>query len=545
MKTQSKAAKYFQSLTPVLVLNLKNYNRQKLLKDIISGLIVGIISLPLSLALAIASGAPPEVGLITAIMGGGIAALFSGSRFQVSGPTAAFIPIVLKIATDCGPEGFLAAIFLAGIILLIMGFLKLGKLINYISLPIVAGFTAGIAVSIFTGQLADFMGYTGKVPKEFFEKLYFYAVNIGTVNIYSIIIGLACVAIMLVMPKINKKIPGALVAIVFAVLIQVIFKPDIETIGSRFGELQLKFRIRRLDFSKMGIIIMPAVSIALLAAIESLLSAKAADSMTKTLHNPNAELISQGVANISSSLFGGLPVTGAIARTSANIKNGGVTPLSTVVHALFLLFVGLVLMPLATLIPLTALSAVLIVVCKNMVNIKEAKKIMASTRRDIILFFTALALTVIFDLVVAILSGMALALLSVLIQFIIAKSIKRDYRLSVDVKDDGELMTVTVNGALNFITDAKFKLEYQSEAKEVLIDIHNAFDLDLQGYMVIKEVVKRMLSEGRAVKVIGSERSIHCLYRINYDNKDKIDLTDILVEQSMLTFSNGANEKKA
>mgnify|MGYP000906045851 CR=1 FL=1 len=545
MKTQSKAAKYFQCLTPVLVLNLKNYNRHKLLKDIISGLIVGIISLPLSLALAIASGAPPEVGLITAIMGGGIAALFSGSRFQVSGPTAAFIPIVLKIATDCGPEGFLAAIFLAGIILLIMGFLKLGKLINYISLPIVAGFTAGIAVSIFTGQLADFMGYTGKVPKEFFEKLYFYAVNIGTVNIYAIIIGVACVAIMLVMPKINKKIPGALVAIVFAVLIQVIFKPDIETIGSRFGELQLKFRIRRLDFSKMGIIIMPAVSIALLAAIESLLSAKAADSMTKTLHNPNAELISQGVANISSSLFGGLPVTGAIARTSANIKNGGVTPLSTVVHALFLLFVGLVLMPLATLIPLTALSAVLIVVCKNMVNIKEAKKIMASTRRDIILFFTALTLTVIFDLVVAILSGMVLALLSVLIQFIIAKSNKRDYRLSVDVTDDGKLMTVTVNGALNFITDARFKLEYQSEAKEVLIDIHNAFDLDLQGYMVIKEVVKRMLSEGRAVKVIGSERSIHCLYRINYDNKDKIDLTDILVEQSMLTFSNGSNEKKA
>jgi len=538
MKKQSKAAQYIRSFTPQIALSLKEYNKDKLLKDIVAGIIVGIIALPLSLALAIASGAPPEVGLVTAILGGGIAALLSGSRNQVSGPTAAFIPIVLSVALTCGPSGFITAVFLAGIMLCLMGFLKLGKLVNYISLPIIAGFTAGIAVSIFSGQMADFMGYeSSEVPKEFLDKVYYYIEEADSVNFYSILIGVISVAIMLIMPKVSKKIPGALIAIIFAVLINLIFKPDVETIGTRFGELKLSFNLKAPDFSTFTKVIGPSVSIALLAAIESLLSAKAADNMTKTSHNPDAELLSQGVANITSSLFGGLPVTGAIARTSANIKNGGVTPVSTVIHALFILLVGILLMPLAVYIPLTSLSAVLIVVCKNMFNAKEAKKILAATRRDIILFFAALSLTVIFDLVVAIISGMIIAVAGVIYKKYKAKSEGKDSKLSVDVRNSGEITSVSIKGALNFITASKFNADLKTDSKIVIVDLKDTTDLDLQGYMVVVQIVKTMLDEGRSVKVVGNKRCIRYLFKINYSEEENLDLTDILVGQSMLTFN--------
>ncbi|NCA66514.1 MAG: sodium-independent anion transporter [Clostridia bacterium] len=530
---------YFKSLTPMLFISLKNYNKNTFIKDLIAGLIVGIIALPLSLALAIASGAPPVVGLITAIIGGGMAALLSGSRNQVSGPTAAFIPIVLTVAATCGAGGFLTAIFFSGVLLLIMGFLRLGKLINYIALPIIAGFTAGIAVSIFSGQLADFMGYSN-VPKEFIEKIAHYAHEIGTVNPISIILGVVCIAIMLVMPKINKKIPGALIAIIVAVAVKLIFKPNIETIGSRFGELKLNFSLHTFDFSNFSKLIVPIISISLLAAIESLLSAKAADNMTRTTHNPNAELLSQGAANMASALFGGLPVTGAIARTSASIKNGGVTPVATLIHALFIFLIGILLMPYAVHIPLVALASVLIVVCKNMINVREAKKIFAGSPRDVILFFTALSLTVVFDLVVAIGSGMGLALLWVLINFIRAKLNKIPYKPQIAVIENGFTSTIALSGGLNFITDAKFKIkEIATDNPFIIIDVSKAVDLDLQGFMVVEQLVKRMLYDGKeTVKVVGNSRCMRYIAKAEFEEKEKIDLTDILIEeQSTLTFT--------
>ena len=531
--------RYLNCLRPALIKSLNDYNLKIFNKDIISGIIVGIIALPLSLALAIASGAPPEIGLITAIIGGGIAAMLSGSKVQVSGPTAAFIPIVLSIAVSCGPEGFLAAVFLAGAILLVMGFLRLGKLINYISLPIIAGFTSGIAVSIFSSQISDLMGYDyNEVPREFLHKISFYITQVNSVNIYALLIGVICLVIMLVLPRVSKKIPAALVAILFAVAVQRVFMPPISTIGSRFGELQLAFKFRIISFDNLSSLIIPAFSIALLAAIESLLSAKAADNMIKSVHNPNAELISQGAANIATSLFGGLPVTGAIARTSANIKNGGLTPVSAIVHVLTVLIIGLILMPFAVYIPLTALSAVLLIVCKNMLNIKEAKKIIYSTPRDIMLFFTALILTVIFDLVVAILAGMSLALISLMINYIVFRVKKQEYRPQILVEVEEDECIVKFIGTLNFISDSTFKInEIIPTSKHVVIDLYKALDMDIQGYMVIIQLIKIMILNDRCVKVIGNNKCIKYLYNINIGEKDELDLTEILIEQSMLTFN--------
>jgi SulP family sulfate permease len=523
---------YFKGLTPALVLSLKNYNIHTLTKDLIAGLIVGIIALPLSLALAIASGAKPEVGLLTAIIGGGVAALLSGSRNQVSGPTAAFIPIVLSVAATCGPDGFLTAIFFSGVLLVLMGLFKLGKLINYIALPIIAGFTAGIAVSIFTGQLADFMGYTG-VPKEFFDKISFYIEEVSMINPLSLMLGILCVEIMLILPKITKKIPGALIAILFAVMMQILFKMDIATIGSRFGALHLEFKLHAFDFSHFSDLIVPILSIALLAAIESLLSAKAADSMTKTTHNPNAELISQGAANMASSLFGGLPVTGAIARTSASIKNGGQTPVSTIVHALLILLIGVLLMPYAVYIPLTALAAVLIVVCKNMINVKEIRKIFSGSPRDILLFFTALSLTVIFDLVVAIGVGMGIALLWVLMGYLRTKKRKLSYKPHVTVTENGDTATVEIAGGLNFITVPKFRInELNINASHVVIDLRKAIDIDVQGFEVVEHLIKELLLKGKeTIRIAGNLRCMTYLAKSDMQDKTKVDLSGILVEE--------------
>ena len=538
MKNHSKVNNYFKDYIPALILSMKGYNPKKLSKDIISGIIVGIIALPLSLALAIASGAPPEIGLITAVIGGGFAAFLSGSRIQVSGPTAAFIPIVLSIAASCGPSGFLLAIFLAGVLLLAMGFFKLGKLINYISLPIIAGFTTGIAISIFTGQLGDLFGYDySLIPKEFIEKIEFYITNIGSINITAMLMGIGCIVVMVVVSKFSKKIPSALVAILLAVAVKLIFDPNVETIGSRFGELQFKLKMGGIDFGNIVKVIGPAISIALLAAIESLLSAKAADNMTKTIHNPNTELISQGAANIASSLFGGLPVTGAIARTSANIKNGGTTPISTITHAVTLLLIGIFLMPFAVYIPLCSLAAVLIMVCKNMINIKEAKKIFSATPKDMLLFVIAMSLTVIFDLVVAILTGMAVALGLVIINYVKSKIEKKNYKLELVETEMKGRTIIEINGALNFITDTRFKLNYDLLKDFIVFDMNKTFDLDLQGYMVIVNAIKRLTEDGKTVKVIGNKRCIKYLFKINFRDEESIDLTNILVEQSMLEFN--------
>lgn len=537
--SQNKFARYFKGLTPALALSMKGYNIQSLFRDSIAGIVVSIVAIPLSIAFAIASGMPPVVGVTTAIVGGGFAALLSGSKYQITGPTAACIPIILLLSLSYGTAGFLGAIFLAGIMLSLMGLLKLGKLINYISLPIVAGFTAGIGIAIFIGQLGDLLGldYT-LIPKDSIDKVFYYISNIGNINISSLVMGIACIIIMIVLGKISRKLPAALITILIAVAVQLIFKFNIDTIGSRFAELKFEMKITAIEYTLLPKLIKPAFSIALLVAIVSLLSAKAADNITKTVHNPNAELVSQGLGNIASSFFGGLPVTGAIARTTYNIRNGGQTPISSIIQVVSLIIISILILPYAVYIPLTSLAAVLIMVCKNMVNVRDLKKIFASTPRDYILYIVSLVLTITYSLVVAVEIGIIIAFFSIGMHYLVSVIRKYAYKPEIKSYERDNKLVIEIIGALNFFTDSRFKFDYSFDKYDnITIDMNKTHDLDLQGYMVIVQLVKKIFECGKTVTVTGNNRCIKYLLKINYCDDKRLDLTDILVEQSMLTFN--------
>ncbi|MDD4315562.1 MAG: SulP family inorganic anion transporter [Clostridia bacterium] len=404
-----------QRMIPELVLSLQDgYTANKLLKDCIAGIIVGIIALPLSIALAIASGASPAVGLITAIFAGGTAALLGGSKTQISGPTGAFVVIVFGIIAKNGMAGLIMASFMAGIFIIIMGLARFGKLIKYIPLPIITGFTAGIAITIFIGQLNDFLGLGLKnLPAESLHKLAYLFNNIGGISWITVAMGAVALLIIVIVPKFQKILPGPLCAILICTVLNLVLPVKSVTLGDIFGtvNINISFSFGFFDFSLLPSLIVPALTIAFLASVESLLSAVVADSMTSTKHNPNMELIGQGCANIVSSLFGGLPATGAIARTSANIRSGGKTPVAALVHSVVILLLSLFLMPYAKYIPMTVFAAILIVVCYNMLNLKEIKKVLKTTPADIGLMVLTFALTVAFDLVVAILVCTSLSLL--------------------------------------------------------------------------------------------------------------------------------------
>ena len=403
-------------LRPKLFDVMKGYTKAQLLKDIISGIIVAIIALPLSIALAIASGVGPEQGLYTAIIAGFFISFFGGSRVQIGGPTAAFVVIIYGIVAQYGTDGLIVATILAGIILVIMGICHFGSLIKYIPYTITTGFTCGIAVTLFVGQLKDFFGLSIKsVPSEFLDKVIVYAKNIKSVNITAALIGLSAIAIMLIWPKITDKIPGSLVAIIITTAIAYFAKLPINTIGSVYGELNSSFPAFHVPSISMNLIqkmLSPAFTIAVLAAIESLLSAVVSDGMIGDTHKSNAELIGQGLGNIFSGLFGGSPATGAIARTAANVRNGGRTPIAGIAHCITLTIILLVLMPLAALIPMTTLAAVLLVVAANMADWESFFNLCKSApKSDIIVLVVTFFLTVFFDLVVAIEIGVVLAAL--------------------------------------------------------------------------------------------------------------------------------------
>ena len=403
-------------LRPKLVDVMKGYTKAQLLKDIISGIIVAIIALPLSIALAIASGVGPEQGLYTAIIAGFFISFFGGSRVQIGGPTAAFVVIIYGIVAQYGTDGLIVATILAGIILVIMGICHFGSLIKYIPYTITTGFTCGIAVTLFVGQLKDFFGLSIKsVPSEFLDKVIVYAKNIKSVNITASLIGLSAIAIMLIWPKITDKIPGSLVAIIITTAIAYFAKLPINTIGSVYGELNSSFPAFHVPSISMNLIqkmLSPAFTIAVLAAIESLLSAVVSDGMIGDTHKSNAELIGQGLGNIFSGLFGGIPATGAIARTAANVRHGGRTPIAGIAHCITLTIILLVLMPLAALIPMTTLAAVLLVVAANMADWESFFNLCKSAHKsDIIVLVVTFFLTVFFDLVVAIEIGVVLAAL--------------------------------------------------------------------------------------------------------------------------------------
>lgn len=406
---------YFKDLKPKLFSCIKNYKADQLVRDIISGIIVAIIALPLSIALALASGVGPEQGLYTAVVAGFIIAFLGGSRVQIAGPTAAFATIVAGIVAEHGMEGLATATILAGLILVVMGFLKLGSLIKYIPYTITTGFTAGIAVTIVIGQVKDFLGLTfDTAPVETMEKVEAIARNFSTLNVQALIIGLLALAILILWPYIKylNKIPGSLVAVLVTGAVVKLADLEVNTIGSLYtiSAGAPSFHMPVFSLVVVGKLLPDALTIAVLAGIESLLSCVVADGMIGSKHKSNAELVAQGLGNVGSALFGGIPATGAIARTAANIKNGGRTPIAGIVHSVTLLLILVLLMPYASLIPMPAIAAILFMVAYNMCGYREfIRLVRRAPKSDVLVLISTFVLTVVFDLVAAIEVGIILA----------------------------------------------------------------------------------------------------------------------------------------
>lgn len=401
------------TLKPKLFSCMKNYSRQQLVKDLTAGVIVAIIALPLSIALALASGVDPEQGLYTAIVAGFVISFLGGSRVQIAGPTAAFATIVAGVVAKNGFSGLVLATVIAGILLIIMGLFKLGSLIKFIPYTITTGFTTGIAITLVIGQLKDFLGLTfTHSPIETIDKVKEVVKCIGTFNFEALIIGAVSLAVLIIAPKFIKKIPPSLFAIVISAALVKIFDMNVNTIGYLYtiSSALPKFALPEFSMETVSAILPDAFTIAVLAAVESLLSCVVADGMTGSRHNSNMELVAQGAGNIASALFGGIPATGAIARTAANIKNGGRTPIAGMVHAVVLLAVLVVLMPYASLIPMPTIAAILFIVAYNMSEWREFVSIIKhAPKSDTLVLVVTFVLTVVFDLVVAIIVGIILA----------------------------------------------------------------------------------------------------------------------------------------
>jgi len=395
-------------LVPKLFTTIKDYDSKTFFSDLSSGVILGIIAIPLSIAFAISSGVSPEKGIIAAIIGGGVVSLLGGSRVQIAGPTGAFVALIYGIVVKFGVSGLILSTIMAGIFLLIMGVLKLGTIIKFIPHSITSGFTSGIAVLIFTNQINDITGLKADNSLNFFEKWLYYFKNISNVSYITFLLFLICIFCLFVWPKINKKIPSSIIIILLSILINNLFNLRITTIGSAFGDLSLKFNLMdfsSIQFSDIQILLIPAISIAILGGIESLLSAVVADGMIGGNHRSNMELIAQGTANVLCAMFGGIPVTGAIARTAANVKNGGRTPVSGIIHSLTILIIMIFLTPYLKHIPLVTLASILIFVSINMFEIESFKNIKNNHAYDNIVFILTFILTFAFDLIIAIQVG--------------------------------------------------------------------------------------------------------------------------------------------
>lgn len=497
------------------------FSKEQFFKDLIAGIIVAIIALPLSIALGISSGVSPEKGLITAIIAGFIISLLGGSRVQIGGPTGAFVVIVFGIIQNHGVDGLIIATFMAGIILVLFGLLRFGSLIKYIPYPITVGFTSGIAVTLFSTQVKDFLGLSmTKTPSEFIPKWEAYISHMNTTNLYTLAIGLLALIILIFWPKINKKIPGSLIALIVTTLVVFIFNLPVATIGSQFGKISSNIpmpHIPNLNLNTLKALIGPAFTIALLGGIESLLSAVVSDGMIGDKHNSNAELIAQGIANMGSSLFGGIPATGAIARTAANVKNGGRTPISGIVHSITLLLIMLVFMPLAKFIPLTTLSAILIIVSYNMSEWRTFKAILKAPKSDIAILLTTFFLTVLFDLVIAIGIGMVVSMC--LFMRRVATSIEVNELNENDCSDKSNIDTDMENlkvGENVLVYDIRGHLffgavdtfmntmkEINDDAKVLVLRMRHTKTLDVTGYKQIKNIA--LSCKSRNMNLIISE----------------------------------------
>ncbi|MCI5935372.1 MAG: SulP family inorganic anion transporter, partial [Lachnospiraceae bacterium] len=438
-----------EKLKPKLFSVMKTYTKQQFAKDVVSGIIVAIIALPLSIALALASGVGPEQGIYTAIIAGFLISLLGGSRVQIAGPTAAFATIVAGIVAKNGMEGLVAATMIAGVLLIFMGVFRLGNLIRFIPFTITTGFTAGIAVTIVIGQLKDFFGLTyaaGVKPIETMEKVRAVIDYFSTINVQALIVGIVCLAILIVWPKISETIPGSLIAVIVGIVMVKCLDMKVNTIGDLYtissSLPQFHFPVLTLDVIRGEF--SDGFTIAILAAIESLLSCVVADSMINSKHRSNMELIAQGVGNIGSVLFGGIPATGAIARTAANIKNGGRTPIAGMVHSVVLLLVLVILMPYAALIPMPTIAAILFMVAYNMCGWRTFVQLCKTApKSDIIVLVATFVLTVVFDLVVAIEVGMIAACL-LFIKRMSEEAEVRGWKYYEDAEDDPDSIDLRV-----------------------------------------------------------------------------------------------------
>ena len=513
---------------PKLVTTLKDYNRQQFANDLTAGVIVGIVALPLAIAFAIASGVSPERGLITAIVAGFLISALGGSRVQIGGPTGAFVIIVYGIVQKYGLEGLTAATLLAGLMLLAMGFARLGSVIKFVPSPLVTGFTSGIAVIIFSSQVKDFLGLgMSDVPANFFEKVAAYVRNIGTVSTSALGVAMLSLLIIMLWPRVNKRIPGAFVALIVTTALVQLAGIDVETVGSRFGTISAAIPapvLPRLGIEEWTALVTPAFSIALLGAVESLLSAVVSDGMIGSRHRANMELVAQGVANIASPLFGGIPATGAIARTATNVRNGGRTPIAGIVHAFTLLIITLFFGKWAALIPMATLAAILVVVAYHMSEWRTFREELRAPKSDVAVLLTTFFLTVAVDLTVAIEIGMVLSaflfmhrMSEVTAVNAVTQQLAREKR---DDEVDVPLSQLTprsvpvgvevfeISGAFFFGAAEAFKETLRavgSKPKVLIIRMRDVSLLDSTGLRALRDVVR----QGRAERTLVLIAEIH------------------------------------
>lgn len=519
------------SLKPQLLTSLKTYNRQTLTADIMAGIIVGIVALPLAIAFGIASGVTPEKGIITAIISGFIISLLGGSKVQIGGPTGAFIVIIYGIIQKYGIEGLMIATVMAGVFLLLFGLLKLGTIIKYIPYPIVVGFTSGIAVTIFTTQIKDLFGLTiESVPSDFIEKWGCYISHFSTADLWCSIVGILSVVIIALTPKVSKKIPGSLVAIIVMTVAALILKnyfgvTTIETIGDRFSVSSAipDAHMPAMTWDTIKSLVAPALTIAVLGAIESLLSATVADGVIGAHHNSNTELVAQGLANIASPIFGGIPATGAIARTMTNINNGGKTPVSGIVHAIVLLLIFLFFMPLAKYIPMACLAGVLVIVSYGMSGWRSFLALMKNPKSDVTVLLITFFLTIIFDLTVAIEVGLIIACLLFMkrvSEITDVKAVTDEINEESDmIKDNAEHLTIPegvevyeINGPYFFGAGNKFEevmAAFGDRPKVRIIRMRKVPFVDSTGIHNLTNLCEMSHNEGIEVVLSGVCEKVH------------------------------------
>ena len=525
---------------PELFNSLKNYSTKTFVSDLIAGVIVGVVALPLAIAFAIASGVSPERGLFTAIIAGFCISFFGGSKVQIGGPTGAFAVIVYGVVNKFGYEGLVIATIMAGILLILLGALKMGGLVKFIPYTIVTGFTAGIAVTILTGQIGDFFGLTtGKMPGDFVGKIKVYIESFNTINWYSFGIAAISLIVIFLWPKINKKVPGSLIVIILATVVSLILEHTLgwktDTIGSRYGAIPSSLpapTIPGINLELIKQLFPTAISIAVLAAIESLLSAVVADGMIGSKHDSNTELIAQGIANIASPIFGGIPATGAIARTATNIKNGGETPIAGIIHAVVLLLIMLLLGKFAVYIPMAALAAVLVSVAWNMARIPAIKALLKGQKSDICVLAVTFIITVFIDLTVAIEIGLGFAAFFFIKKMIDVSEVqeKRENIITgIDASGNTTEYTIPENvlvydieGPLFFGTVRKFEMAVERAAiscKALVLNMESTIYLDAGGIRALEQC--KAACDRKGIKIILS--GIHTQPYILFEKTEMVN----------------------